>query len=452
MTLSALLKKGLMKNQLLSGGLMANEAPRRDQDPITVWVSCLVPALASALAILCLLDQRLHAADEGGIGSLGPDSLPSLFEGEAPERPSAAKAQWETHRRAEILALFERHVYGIAPRDGFEVTVSKQETSTLAAWSARRRVMTVTLNTPLGSLDFRLTVLMPDDSRGPFPVFLGLHLFDSHQAHPRLGQPWLDPTGDRQGLARQEPDWLWQQVLRRGYAVATLDAETLAPDHQDGLRSGVHALFQPNSDSPPGPHAWGTLAAWAWGLSRALDVFQGDSQLDANRVVAIGHSRMGKAALWAGALDERFAMVIANDSGCGGAALSRRRHGETVAHINRTFPHWFCRQFHTYGEAEGLLPVDQHQLLALIAPRPLYVASAQEDDWADPLGEYLSAYHASAIWRAYALGGLEEPELPPLNLTKGDVVGYHLRGGKHDLTTFDWMAFLDFADRFLLPK
>ena len=168
--------------------------------------------------------------------------------------------------------------------------------------------------------------------------------------------------------------------------------------------------------------------------------------MDGKRVMVVGHSRMGKAALWAGATDERFAMVFSNNSGCGGAALSRRRHGETVAHINRVFPHWFCSQFHAYGDAEDEIPVDQHQLIALMAPRPVYVASALEDDWADPKGEFLSAYRASEVYSLYDKAGCPGPAQPELNQSVGEGVGYHLRSGRHDLTTFDWMCFLDFAE------
>jgi hypothetical protein len=205
----------------------------------------------------------------------------------------------------------------------------------------------------------------------------------------------------------------------------------------------VHALF----DAAEGRDAWGTLAAWAFGASRVLDAFAADADLDGARVALVGHSRAGKAALWCAAEDARVAMVFANESGCGGAALSRRRFGETVMHITALFPHWFCGGFADFGGREDALPVDQHELIALLAPRPVYVASAQQDLWADPKGEFLSLVHAGPVYALFGLRGLGARELPPVSAPlHGDGLGYHLRPGGHDLTRYDWERFLDFAD------
>ena len=191
---------------------------------------------------------------------------------------------------------------------------------------------------------------------------------------------------------------------------------------------------------------WGAIGIWAWGYSRIADYLQKERRIDKNRMAVLGHSRLGKTAVWAGAQDKRFKVVLSNDSGCGGAALSKRVFGENVGRITANFPHWFCPAFNQYSENEASLPFDQHELLALIAPRHAYVASAEDDSWADPKGEYLSLYYAGPVYRLYGMQGLPNIEQPAVHQPQHYDVGYHIRAGKHDVTPYDWQCYLDFLD------
>ncbi len=350
---------------------------------------------------------------------------------------------WRSERRPELLGLFRSHIYGQRPPkpDGITYEVEESTPEYLHGKGTRKDVRVLAPSTT-GPVQLLAFTLFTPGKKQPVPAFVGVHLFDTKSEDPIPGKPLDADVGEPlPGTA------LLDAILDRGYAIATIDPDNLCPDDKETYRQGALDYLYPDRSGPPGAEEPGALAVWAWGLSRALDYLETDPALDSKRVAVIGHSRRGKTALWAGAEDERFAIVISNDSGCGGAALSRRRFGETVERINRVFPHWFCGNFEKYNGREADLPIDQHQLIALSAPRPVYVASAFEDGWADPKGEFLAALGAEPVYELLGLKGLGTTEQPPLNKSVGDSIGYHIRSGKHALSDFDWLKYLNFADR-----
>ena len=350
-------------------------------------------------------------------------------------------------------------MFGRAPARPANVTFKVVSVDKAALGSkAIRKLVSITVQ----GKTLNLLVYVPASVRGRVPVFVGLGFGPNHTVSADPGVPlagtWVQDKeshaidlrpGQESARGSAASRWQLETVLDRGYGLATVYYGDIEPDIAGAIGRGVRATYLKPGQDAPADDGWGAIAAWAWGLSRVADYLETDPDVDAKRLAVIGHSRLGKTALWAGATDTRFSMVISNDSGEGGAAISRRRFGETVADLNRSFPHWFCGNYKRYSGREDDMPFDSHMLLALVAPRPLYVASASDDLWADPKGEFLGALAAGEVYELLGKAGLGTKQMPPPDRTVGDVVRYHVRTGKHDITAYDWQQYLDFADRHL---
>jgi hypothetical protein len=328
---------------------------------------------------------------------------------------------WIEERRPELLSLFAKNVYGgtVAGRPKemtWEVTGEKPSFKGIA------RTKTVTIyfagkdKKEGPKMDLHITV--PAHADKPVPLF-------------------LVPEGDR-----------WPEiVVKHGYGYATFRAADIEPDSKDGFEKSIRAFYVVQSHHSLGPGDWGALAAWAWGMSRAMDYLVTDAAIDAKRVSIMGFSRYGKVTMWAGAQDQRFALVFSGEAGCGGANLVRRQYGETVKIINERFPYWYDANFKSFGDRVDELPVDFHELIALMAPRPVYLATAEQDYWGDPHGTFLAAKAAEPVFALFGKKGLGVEKMPPVETPVGDSIGFHNRKGFHGITEYDWNQFLAFADR-----
>jgi len=366
--------------------------------------------------------------------------------------------QWTSRRKPELLELFKREMYGQSPGKPAGMTFKVfDESKTALNGKATRKQITVYFIGKEDGPKMDILLYIPNNSKHPVPAILGLN-FDGNQsvnADPaiKITTSWEDKgtkgvinnhaTEAMRGSNASQ--WPLEMMMDKGYAVATIYRGDIDPDYADGLSKGIRSLYpelQNRGDN------FSTVGAWAWGLSRALDYLQTDKAIDSKHVVVFGFSRLGKAALWAGATDARFALVISNESGAGGAKLFHYTDGERIRRLCTKFPHWFCGNFKKYMDQDSILPFDQHMVISMIAPRPVYVASAKEDTNSNPEGEFWGAKNAEAVYKLFGPYSLPANDQPPLNTPAVGRMAYHIRPGKHDVTDYDWIQYLNFCDKY----
>lgn len=401
--------------------------------------------------------------DEAKVGHFYLPDVLTMVDGSRVKTPE----DWRTKRRPELLQLFEKHMFGRAPGkpEGLKFEVTSTKANALDGLATRKEIRITASSKPeWRGVDVLLYV--PNKATKPVPAFAGLSFGGNHavttETDVALSKAWHRSANDgtvkdnrvtEAARGKESSRWPLKMILERGYAVATADYNDIEPDHAQGWKESVRSIFGEHAKNPDQqPEGWGAIGAWAWGLSRIMDYLETEKEIDSKRVAVIGHSRLGKTSLWAGAQDERFGIVISNNSGEGGAALARRNFGETVHRINTSFPHWFNGNYKKYNEDVYSLPIDSHLLIALAAPRPVYIASAVEDTWADPKGEFLGGVYAEAAWRLHGKPGIGTFTYPSVDRPVGEDIGYHVRTGKHDVTDYDWEQYLKFADKHFKKK
>ncbi|HTU22202.1 MAG TPA: acetylxylan esterase [Gemmataceae bacterium] len=388
-----------------------------------------------------------------------PEQLPShpdlpdplvMFNGDR----VTTKEQWFDKRRPELKKLFQHYMYGYLPPPAkIKAKVEHEDTKAFGGKATLREV-TISFGPP-DTPPIHLLLVASNKRKGPAPVFIGINFCGNHaivkDPGVRLPTVWMyagpKHRATEAGRGKEIDTWALEQSIDRGYAVATFYNGDVDPDQKD-VREGIQPHLR-KKDAKPGPHDWGTIAAWAWGVHRVVDYVSDHKDLDPKRIAVVGHSRLGKTALLAAALDERIALAIPHQAGCGGTAPSRCHNpkSETVKRINTSFPHWFDGAFKEFNDHPDKLPFDQNCLVALMAPRPVLVSNAVEDQWANPSGQFDVLLTADPVYRLLDARGLKVKRMPETGKLIDSKLGYYIRPGKHSMTKGDWKIFLDFADK-----
>lgn len=367
--------------------------------------------------------------------------------------------EWEQQRRPELINLFAKHMYG----ESFSLTASEiyrthkivaEDSNSINGKAIRKQVRLFFRSGTIEREALLLIYLPKTTTTAKVPAFLAYNFDGNHSVSTdpqiiissSIGNVSDDDLSGKRGS--QSTRWPIEKIIDSGFGVVTLCYHDIYPDKEGMKEKSFLRLSDNYEEFKDDIHSEQAIGTWAWGLSLVLDyLIANEVQIDKDRIAVMGHSRQGKAALWAGANDQRFAIVISNNSGCGGAALSKRKFGENIAAITSYFPHWFCKDFNRYAGKEEDLPFDQHELIALMAPRPVYIASAQEDLWADPKGEFLAGVYATPAYNLYGLEGINTTTMPEVNKPVMHHIGYHIRSGIHDVTDFDWDCYIAFAKK-----
>jgi hypothetical protein len=367
-------------------------------------------------------------------------------------KPVRDAKTWNEKRRPEIVRLFEENEYGRAPGRPAAMTFDVFEKGTPALdGKALRRQVTVYFSADKAGPKMDLLLYLPAGASKPVPVLLNISFSanSSTVSDPGIkpGEVWgrdKKKVPASQGMTFGRIDV--PRLLSAGFGFATIYYGDIDPDFLGGVPLGVRALYLKPGQTEPAPGEWGSIAAWAWGLSRAIDYLETDKGVDAKRVAILGVSRLGKTVMWAGARDPRIALVIASCSGEGGAALSRRNYGETVAHLTAPtrFPYQFCGNYQKYAEHVDKLPVDANMLVALMAPRPVLLQTGDKDQWSDPKGEFLAAVAAGPVFRLLGKQGLDTDQWPAAGTPILHTIGYYMHAGGHGTIPSDWDQYLQF--------
>jgi len=387
-------------------------------------------------------------------------------------KPITKPQQWPA-RRAEIIHLFEENVFGRTPAAALHLPLrahidEQSNRVSLPDAIVIRKQITLYFSDKLeAGPKEHILLYLPANQPGKIPIVLGLNFLGNHTvvADPgiRLNPTWTRPpkstepphlaVPDEASRGKQTQQWQVEKLIAHGYGFATIYYGDIEPDFKDSWQLGIRPTFFAPGQTAPAPDDWGALAAWGWGLSRALDYLATDPQVDAHRVAITGHSRLGKAVDWAFAQDTRFAALLSTESGKGGQSLLRRTTGENVEHLQHSFPYWFCANYAKWVGRDTEIPADGNLLLALEAPRPVYVASAEGDLWSDPRGEFLSALSASRVYALLGEPGISVSTMPAVDrpTDPARLVAYHVRTGKHDVTAFDWDQYINFLDSHFHP-